>query len=262
MGPAHNMNIKISPVSTLQDNYVWVIIDSENKSAIIVDPGEAAPVHQFLTQHQLKLKAILITHHHWDHTNGIAELLQHYQVPVFGAKKMETPEITNTVEDGANIKLPPFAFDVIAIPGHTLNHIAYYAKGMLFCGDTLFAAGCGRMFEGTPQQLFHSLQKLAALPDDTNVYCAHEYTLNNLRFAKAVEPHNQKIMEKIEHIKKIREKQSPSLPSTILDEKETNPFLRCDSAEIKANVEAHIGKKLNSPLEIFTELRKWKDIFK
>ena len=249
----------ITPIPTLKDNYVWAIINKPK--VLIVDPGEAAPVAEFLQRHRLDLAGIIITHHHWDHTNGIINLINQYPAPVWGPSKENIPGITHPLHDNDKINLDSFPIEltIIAIPGHTLGHIAYYARGMLFCGDTLFAAGCGRLFEGTALQLYTSLQKIAALPEDTNIYCAHEYTLNNLHFAQTVEPNNKQITELIAQISALRKQGLPSLPSTLRKEKATNPFLRCDSPDVKENVEQYANKKLNDPLEIFTYLRKWKD---
>lgn len=255
--------LSIHPIPILNDNYVWTIIDEATKTAVIVDPGEAAAVHAFLQQNQLTLKAILITHHHWDHTNGINELKNWYDVPVFGPASEKITNVTHPLYNQDTVNIAPFPLNlkVMTIPGHTLDHIAYYAPGLLFCGDTLFAAGCGRLFEGTAEQMYASLQKMASLPSETRVYCAHEYTLNNLRFAKEAEPHNIHITERMQKVAGLREQNQVSLPSTLSDEKATNPFLRCDSAELIANVEKKSGKKLTHPVEIFAELRKWKDQF-
>ena len=252
----------IHPIPALKDNYIWAIIDDRQQSAFIVDPGEAEPVEAFLHQHQLNLAGILITHHHWDHTNGISAL-KNNSIPVFGPAKENIPSVTNKLHENDEVKLDhvPFTLRVIEIPGHTLGHIAYYAPGILFCGDTLFAAGCGRVFEGTMEQMYASLQKIAALPDDTKIYCAHEYTLNNLRFAKLVEPNNPRIDERIKQVELMREKNLPSLPSTLKEEKETNPFLRCESTEIIKNVTEKYNLQAAHSIDIFTALREWKNAF-
>ncbi len=256
------MTTSILPIPIFKDNYVWAIINTDTKTAFIVDPGEAPAVIEFLTQQQLTLGGILITHHHWDHCNGVLELKQHYSVPVYGSYKEKIEGVTKLVQGGDHIPLEEsLTFEVIEIPGHTLGHIAYYARNRVFCGDTLFAAGCGRLFEGTAEQLYHSLQTLAALPEETQVYCGHEYTQNNLRFAKTVEPGNRAIDERIERVNALRAKQLPSLPSLIREEKQTNPFLRCSSPEVIAHVEHYAGKRLSKPVEVFAQLRKWKDEF-
>jgi hydroxyacylglutathione hydrolase len=254
--------LTILPVPTLKDNYVWVMIDADHHTALVIDPGEAKPVIAFLKQQHLTLIGILITHHHWDHTNGIAELKNNDDVPVYGSENEKVMTITQLVREPDKVSLPNFpTFHVMAIPGHTLLHIAYYAKGLLFCGDTLFAAGCGRLFEGTALQMYTTLQKIASLPDETRIYCAHEYTLDNLRFAATVEPGNQQIAERFHQVSELRKQHLPSLPSVLSIEKETNPFLRCDSPELIANVEKYAGQKLNKPVDVFTWLRKWKDNF-
>lgn len=252
--------IDINAIPILNDNYVWVI--SIHEDALIVDPGEADPVNDFLLKKKLQLKGILITHHHWDHTNGIDKIKIQFDVPVFGpAKKMKN--VTIPLDDKNDVKINhfPLQFQIIHIPGHTLDHIAYYVDHMLFCGDTLFAAGCGRAFEGTYHELYQSLKKIVALPDETNIYCAHEYTLKNLSFAEMVEPNNPHIVKRIEYVSEVRKQNLPSLPSSLKEEKLTNPFLRCDSLEIVRNVEQYAGKKLNNSVEVFTWLRKWKDEF-
>ncbi|VVC74911.1 Hydroxyacylglutathione hydrolase [Aquicella siphonis] len=256
-------NIVIEPVRTLKDNYVWTLINHKQLTAVIVDPGEARPVIDFLNNRQLSLLAILVTHHHWDHTGGIAEILNHFDAPVYGPAEEKIPQITHRVSEGTQINITgfPVKLQTLEIPGHTSGHVAYYGGQMLFCGDTLFAAGCGRIFEGTPAQMYSSLQKLAALPDDTLVYCAHEYTLNNLRFAKTVEPGNLAIEKRMEKVEKLVNKNLPSLPALLNEEKETNPFLRCHLPEIKSAVERRQYQHLNDPVAVFAALRKWKDNF-
>ena len=254
--------LMISPIPALKDNYVWAIIDPAQHTAWVVDPSEAKPVNEFLTQHQLTLTGILITHHHWDHTGGIAELISHYPVPVFAPAKENIVGVTHQVHEGDEIKITPsFSLQVLEIPGHTLGHVAYYAPGIIFCGDTLFAAGCGRVFEGTMEQMYSSLQKIASLPDDTNIYCAHEYTLNNLRFAKLVEPNNQDIDERMKRVEAMRQQHKPSLPSTLKEEKATNPFLRCHQPEIVANLKRRTNLQSIHSIDIFSQLREWKDKF-
>ncbi|RDI44578.1 hydroxyacylglutathione hydrolase [Aquicella lusitana] len=256
-------HITIHPIPTLKDNYVWALIDQHQRHVLIVDPGEAAPVIHYITQHHLLPVGILVTHHHWDHTNGIVELSNLYSVPVYGPAKETIRGVTHKVQEKDEIIIDhfPLTLQVVDIPGHTLGHIAYYAQDSVFCGDTLFAAGCGRLFEGTPEMLYASLQKIAALPDTTKIYCAHEYTLANLRFAEAVEPDNQKIYERLEHVKHLRAKDLPTLPCALAEEKATNPFLRCDVPEIITSAEKHDGSSLKNPVAVFTSLRRWKDNF-
>ncbi|EKD70455.1 MAG: Hydroxyacylglutathione hydrolase [uncultured bacterium] len=253
--------MEIIPITALKDNYIWAIIDSQKKSALVVDPGEAKPVIDFLKQQQLTLVGILITHHHWDHTNGITELKEKFNIPVIGSAKENVSGVTKSVKEPDMIDLNNKIFYVLDIPGHTLGHIAYYGLNSIFCGDTLFSAGCGRLFEGTPEQMYMTLQKMAALPDVTKIYCGHEYTQNNLRFSLTVEPSNQDSIERLKFVNELRSQHLPTLPSTLKIEKLTNPFLRCDSSELIENVEKFTKKKLSHPIEVFQWLRKWKDEF-
>lgn len=256
--------LTVHPVPAFKDNYIWTIVNKENKTAVIVDPGDAMPVKNYLKNQQLQPVAILITHHHWDHMNGVQGLKQIFDIPVFGPRREKVEGVTVAVGDKDTVSLPadfPLTLQVLDIPGHTLGHVAYYSPEMVFSGDTLFAVGCGRLFEGTAAQMVDSLAKLAALPDETRVYCGHEYTLNNLRFAELVEPTNKDIASRIKQVSMLREKNQPSLPSSIADEKKTNPFLRCQSPELIKNVEKFAGRPLNNALEVFTELRHWKDNF-
>ncbi|MBA3661495.1 MAG: hydroxyacylglutathione hydrolase [Gammaproteobacteria bacterium] len=252
----------ITPIPTLKDNYVWTIINQESREAIIVDPGEAGPVQDFLEAEKLSLVAILITHHHWDHTNGI-KAFKSEGIEVYGPNNESIEGLTHRNQDDEVLSFKAFhlQFKCIAIPGHTLDHIAYYGDGMLFCGDTLFSAGCGRVFEGTAAMMFKALEQFKNLPDATAVYCAHEYTQANLRFAHTVEPSNHAIQRRILAVDALRAQNLPTLPSTIEIEKATNPFFRCDVSELIKNVEDYAGEKLNTPLEVFTWLRKWKDNF-
>ncbi len=258
------MPLTIQAIPALNDNYIWAITDVSAKVVLIVDPGDAKPVRAFLQEQGLTLVGILITHHHWDHTNGVAALAAEYKVPVFGPGREKIAALTHPLQDNDSVIVGdfPLRLHALTIPGHTLDHIAYYSRGYVFCGDTLFAAGCGRLFEGTAMQFFTSLQKLAALPDETKIYCAHEYTLSNLHFAAHVEPSNEKIKMRIEQVTAVRQKNLPSLPSTLREEKDTNPFLRCTSAELITQVEKFAGLSLTDPLQVFTQLRRWKDGFK
>lgn len=256
------MTLTIYPVPTLKDNYVWIIINESEQCALVVDPGESQPVIDYLKKNQLNLRGVFITHHHWDHTNGIAELVKHYPVPVFASTQCPVPSITHRLSEHQTVNLDSFpSFRVIDIPGHTLDHIAYYAPGILFCGDTLFSAGCGRIFEGTAEQLYSSLQKIMSLPDDTQIYCAHEYTLNNLRFSQQVEPDNIAINQHMRNVTLLRHKNEPTLPSRLKLEKEMNPFLRCHISAVIQRVEQYAEKSLPSSIEVFKVLRQWKDSF-
>lgn len=259
------MNISstyITAIPALKDNYIWMMTNVTAHTTLIVDPGDAMPVMHFLEQHHLNPLAILITHHHWDHTNGIKELTAKYTIPVYGPEN-NVLDVTHRLKEPDVIQVDStcIPLQILNIPGHTLDHIAYYAQDVLFCGDTLFAAGCGRVFEGSPEQLFSSLQKIAAFPGETKIYCAHEYTLNNLRFAQTVEPNNGCISERLKQVQYLRDQSLPTLPSTLLAEKTTNPFLRCHMGEVKSQVEHYAGHSLATALDVFTELRKWKDQF-
>lgn len=256
------MTINIAAIPALTDNYIWVITDTVNQTALVVDPGDAEPVLAYLKQYHLMLRGILITHHHWDHVNGVDGLVRHYSVPVYGSWKNSLTEITHRIGEDAEVAIENFPFyRIFAIPGHTLDHIAYYTQEMVFCGDTLFAGGCGRLFEGSADQLYASLQKIATLPKNIQIYCAHEYTLKNLSFAQMVEPSNSQTLRRVNRVKLLREKGLPSIPSLLIEELQTNPFLRCDSLEIIQNVSRYAGRSLENPVEVFAELRKWKNSF-
>lgn len=229
----------ITPIPALRDNYIWAIHDAH--SAILVDPGEAAPAMRFLDAHGLRLEAILCTHRHLDHTGGIAELRGVYNVPVYGRRHPANPHITDDLREGDRLELPQLGttFDIMELPGHLDDHIAYYSPGMVFSGDILFGAGCGRNFEGTLAQLHHSLQRLAALPDDTLVYSAHEYTEYCLTYALECEPGNPDIRQRIADTRALRAADKPSVPFTIALEKATNPYLRCTSPELIRTLQSH-----------------------
>ncbi|MEO7623036.1 MAG: hydroxyacylglutathione hydrolase [Gallionella sp.] len=250
----------ITAIPALRDNYIWAIHDDQR--AILVDPGEAAPALNFLHTRKLQLEAILCTHRHNDHIGGIAKLREVYNVPVHGRRHPNNPHITNDLREGDQLTLdaPTIRFDIIEIPGHLDDHIAFIAPHILFCGDVLFGAGCGRNFEGTPAQLHHSLQRLALLPDITRVYCAHEYTAANLRFALACEPDNTAIKERIAATQQLLAANLPTLPSSITLEKSTNPFLRCTQPAILHTLQQR-GLSDTSELSVFTALRKWRNNF-
>jgi hydroxyacylglutathione hydrolase len=256
--------LKVLAVPAFQDNYLWLIHDGVH--AAVVDPGDAAPILAALDAHQLSLVAILLTHHHADHVGGVPALLSRFKVPVFGPRSEAIADITHPLAEGDSATIPELslALSILDVPGHTRGHIAYVAhsQGWLFCGDTLFAGGCGRLFEGTPEQMVASLTKLAGLRDDTQVYCAHEYTLANLRFAQAVEPGNAALLERIRTEQLKRERGEPTVPSTIGLEKATNPFLRYSSPEILASLEKNDHIATREPIAAFAALRQWKNSYR
>ncbi|HEU5280482.1 MAG TPA: hydroxyacylglutathione hydrolase [Gammaproteobacteria bacterium] len=256
--------LTIIPINALKDNYIWVGVNEALGEAFVVDPGDAAPVLDFLASHALRLIGILITHKHSDHTGGIGELLAVYpNTPVYAHAIENIPFTTHDVQHDEIITIDRWnlSFTVMHIPGHTLGHVAYYAHPVLFSGDTLFGAGCGRIFEGTADQMFDSLNKLAGLPDDTLVYCGHEYTLANLHFAQQVEPANEGILHRIKLSENLRLNNQPTLPSTMALEIQTNPFLRCQQTGVALSVEKHIGQPLTNMVDVFFELRQWKNNF-
>lgn len=255
-------DIQITAIPAYTDNYIWCLADGQH--CVVVDPGDAAPVLEAIGRHGYTLSAILITHHHWDHTNGIDALLSAYPgIPVFGPHNPAISQITHHLGAGDSIDVPGIdvSLSVFEVPGHTLDHIAYLGNGWLFCGDTLFSGGCGRLFEGTPEQMWASLRQLSELPDNTKVYCTHEYTQANLAFAQAVDPHNQQLNEYSRQVDNKRNQLQPTLPSTIGQEKAINPFLRVSDARIIQHVEEHVGETLNNDAAVFGALRRWKDQF-
>lgn len=248
------------PIRAFKDNYIWMLPLGQN-TVCVVDPGDAQPVINTLSQHNYSLSAILLTHHHADHSGGISELLNHFgNIPVYASHHSKIKQISHFVKDKDSFQLGQFSFFVLEIPGHTLDHIAFYCEKNLFCGDTLFSAGCGRVFEGTAAQMYSSLQKLASLPDETYIFCGHEYTLANLLFAQHVEPNNEKISEKILRVKEQLQTSGCSLPSTLREERKINPFLRCEEVDVVATVEQRVEKKLTT-IEVFHHLREWKNNF-
>ena len=253
--------INIKPIKALSDNYIWLL--TTNEGSIVIDPGESQNLLKILKENNFNLKAILITHHHFDHTNGINEILSEKSIDVYGPNN-NIDSINIRVTNKSKINLLGIEFEIIEIPGHTLDHIAYYSENnghpILFCGDTLFAGGCGRVFEGTFEQMHDSLSILKELPINTKIYCGHEYTESNLKFAKSVEPLNQKIVSRYNEVIELRKQGIPSLPTTLELELETNPFLRVGLKE----VQQEISKKFNTPKndkDIFTAIRQWKDNF-
>ncbi|MBC8948685.1 MULTISPECIES: hydroxyacylglutathione hydrolase [Xenorhabdus] len=246
-------------IPALSDNYIWLLCD-ENKHCAIIDPAESQPVIDILAANQLTPAAILLTHHHYDHVGGVPGLLKQYpELPVYGPEETQNKGITHIVHENNTVEIGSFSFRIIALPGHTLGHIAFYQAPYLFCGDTLFSGGCGRLFEGTAEQMFSSLEKISSLPDDTLICCAHEYTAANMKFAKAVLPDNQIIHDYYQEILKLRENNQATIPTDLQTEKKINVFLNCHDIDLQKN----IGIKPNSmPLSsIFQQLRIYKDRF-
>ena len=254
-------NVTVVPVPAFRDNYIWVIRNQH--CAAVVDAGDATPALDYLAREKLELVSILCTHHHADHVGGNSGLLQRFRVPVYGPRHESISTLTHRLVEGDRVTVPQLGleFSVLDIPGHTAGHIAYYGANLLFCGDTLFACGCGKLFEGTARQMHDSLQKLAALPDETLVYCGHEYTLSNIRFAKAADPDNPALIERETRARTLREQGLPTVPSDIRLEKATNPFLRCNHPQIIKAASQAAGKALNDPVSVFAAVREWKNQF-
>lgn len=258
--------LTITALPAFNDNYIWLLQNPATQHCAVVDPGDATPVLDWLGSNpQWQLTDILITHHHRDHTGGIDTLKQATSATVYGPQLETIAGVDQLLEDGQQLQVLGHAFNVLHVPGHTLGHIAYYMASpqpILFCGDTLFLAGCGRMFEGSPEQMHASLQRLAALPAQTLVYCTHEYSLSNLKFAAAVEPDNSAIGQRTQEVTKLREQSLISLPSTIAHELATNPFLRCEVSTVIASAarEGQLAANADS-VAVFAALRAWKDRF-
>jgi hydroxyacylglutathione hydrolase len=255
--------MKIVQIPLLRDNYGYLIVCDKTKNAAIIDPSEADPVLARIDQEQVPLQAILNTHHHRDHTGGNEGILAKRKAEVYGHKSDSGRiyGLSRGVDEGDEIQIGELKGAVLFIPGHTTGHVAYLFENNLFCGDTLFTAGCGRLFEGTPEQMQSSLKKLMTLPDNTKVYCGHEYTESNLRFAMSVEPKNPKLASRFERVQGLRARGTSTVPSTIEEEKQTNPFLRWDSKEIQAHVKAANATTRLDPVSVFAAVRKMKDSF-
>jgi hydroxyacylglutathione hydrolase len=254
----------IIPIPAFRDNYIWAV--RNGGAAAVVDPGDAVPVLAWLADNGVRLTAIIATHHHADHVGGVAALRARFDVPVFGPAHEAIPARTHALAENDRIDVPglDLSLSIFDIPGHTAGHIAYYTAGadpLLFCGDTLFAAGCGRLFEGTAEQMWSSLSKLAALAPATRIYCGHEYTLANLRFAAAVEPDNADVHARAARERGKRERGLPTLPSTIGEELATNPFLRAALPAVMARAAERAGRALPGAVESFATLREWKNGF-
>jgi hydroxyacylglutathione hydrolase len=254
--------LTIHPIPAFTDNYIWCI--HNNSNAVVVDPGDAQPVLEYVKANGLTLSAVLITHHHRDHTGGIAKLVSaHPELPVIGPRGGHIRGLTKSVSQGDTVTLPvlKMALQVMEVPGHTLDHIAFFGHGLVFCGDTLFSAGCGRLFEGSPEQMLHSLNKLKRLPDNTKVYCTHEYTQANVSFALAVEPENSALVNYAQWVQATRDKNKPTLPSTLKEQKAINPFLRSHELSVKTAAEAYCENSLADDVAVFAAVRRWKDEF-
>ncbi|ODS22408.1 hydroxyacylglutathione hydrolase [Candidatus Endobugula sertula] len=263
--------LTVTPIPAFSNNYLWLITHSTSSCSYIVDPGDGQAVYETLKKRNLQLSGILITHRHYDHINGIDDLLKYYQqensIIVYGPDSPYIPQITHKLYQGDQITLfDHYLFTIFETPGHTSEHICYFSKDtlkmpVLFCGDTLFSAGCGRVMDKDPEALYRSLSVLAELPDNTQVYCAHEYTLNNLHFAQAVEPKNTHIRQRIQEVQQLRQQGIPSLPSCIAIEKQTNPFMRTTQQSIYQSVADYWGTQYANACELFVDLRRWKDEF-
>jgi hydroxyacylglutathione hydrolase len=253
--------LDIVPLKAFRDNYIWALRGGGD-AVVVVDPGEPDPVLRYLQESAGILDAILVTHKHADHVGGIGKLLEAWpDARVYGPAGEPIPAVQYPLTEGDRVDLPVLGagFTVMEVPGHTEGHIAYYGEGALFCGDTLFAAGCGRVFSGTHAQLHDSLQRISALPPETGIYCAHEYTLDNLGFAAWVEPDNQARIERQRECERLRGLGLPTVPSTLALELQTNPFLRAGEAKVIAAAEHYQGKRLDSAEAVFTTIRGWKD---
>lgn len=254
--------LEVIPLPALRDNYIWLIHDGRH--AVAVDPGEAGPILSWLEARHMPLAAILVTHHHADHVGGVAELVSAHACPVYAPGTLDLGTNTRPVAEGAQIVLeqPALRLTVLAVPGHTRDHLAYHGHDHLFCGDTLFSCGCGRLFEGTAEQMLRSLQRLAALPDETLVCCAHEYTLTNIAFARTVDPDNPELKAWAAEADRLRSVGRPTLPVRLARERRVNPFLRCDQAAIQAAVRRRTRLEPGDEIQTFAALRAMKDHFK
>ncbi|UWM65040.1 hydroxyacylglutathione hydrolase [Enterobacter sp. CP102] len=247
-------------IPAFQDNYIWVLVDDDRR-CVIVDPGESEPVLTAIAENGWQPEAILLTHHHNDHVGGVPALRAKFpHLVVYGPAETQDKGTTHVVKEGENVLILGWDFSVFATPGHTSGHICFYSKPYLFCGDTLFSGGCGRLFEGTPAQMYQSLQKIAALPDDTLICCAHEYTLGNMKFSASILPDDRAIQDYYQKVKELRAKNQKTLPVILKNEREINIFLRTDDIDLinKINQETN----LQQPEDCFAWLRSKKDNFR
>ena len=254
----------VTPIPAFNDNYIWAISVPGTPEIAVVDPGDAEPVNRYLSANNLQLGTILITHHHHDHTDGVEQLQQQHSAAVFGPANSPFKGIQKPLTDGDTVALLGQQLTVKTVPGHTLDHISYLLNGdqpQIFCGDTLFLAGCGRLFEGTPEQMYSAMEYFNQLPGNTEIYCTHEYSLANLEFAAAVEPGNTDISDAQQACLQRRNLDQPTLPTTIAQEKRINPFLRYSSEEVKQSAEQFSGNSLASECDVFAAVREWKNQF-
>lgn len=253
--------MQLCPLPAFEDNYIWAVCDAAGH-AVFVDPGDAAPVLSAVAD-GLRPVGILLTHHHNDHIGGTAQLMERWpHLPVIAPHDQRIPHATRRVGEGECVEVGGWSFEVMEIPGHTLSHIAFHGHGALLCGDTLFSLGCGRLFEGTPSQMHRSLSRLAALPETTQVCCGHEYTLGNAAFALTVEPGNTALQRRAAEVRTLRDQGRPTLPSALASELACNPFLRTHVEAVAASVAQRLGREPVDAVEVFAELRRWKDGFR
>ena len=265
--------LNIKPIPAFSDNYIWMLQKDNSRQVVLVDPGDERKITTFLEDESLQPIAILITHQHYDHTGGVAKLVKQFprvkvicpdaivSKPPLSIDLPIAELITHPVMDGDSIEICELdiRFEVMAIPGHTLDHVAYFGEGLLFCGDTIFGCGCGRIFSGTAEQMTESMRRMSALPAETKVYCAHEYTVDNIGFAKWVEPENQDLLARDKEDLARQENGMPTLPSTLAMELKTNPFMRYNLPQVKLAAEKYAQKDLHTDAEVFAAIRKWKD---
>ncbi len=253
--------VEIWPIPVLGDNYVWILQSPTSPDVVVVDPGSGPPVAAELAGRGLTVAAVLLTHHHSDHVGGVASLVEDRRAPVHGPAGEAIAGVDRPVNGGDRLEFSAVgvALEVLDVPGHTAGHIAFAGDGFVLCGDTLFAGGCGRVFEGTPAQMVGSLARLAALPSGTRIYCAHEYTEANLRFAAMVEPGNAALAARRDRVRELRGRGLATVPSTMADELGTNPFLRCAEPDVIAAAERHAGRAMADPVDVFATIRAWKD---